>query len=181
MSPTMGEWDKQVGHIRAWANPHNRVKIFKNRECRFGRADVFGEGQYNANDLYNSHVGNDETRSIIVPEGLIAKLFVDDMYSGQSVTIVGPAEFCNGMPQGFPEGAMSSIQVIKNVPPPPPKISSNGYWSVVATSAEPSISLTWGSSYEKGKTVTKDDQMSITNSVETSLVFASASVSTTFA
>ena len=131
--------------------------------------------------MYNGHVGNDETRAISVPDGLIAKLYVDDMYSGQTITIVGPAEYCNGFPENFPGAAMSSIQVIKNIPPPPPKISSNGYWSVVATAAEPSITLTWGSSYEKGKTVTKEDQMSITNSVETSLVFASASVSTSFA
>jgi len=59
--------------------------------------------------LYNGHVGNDETRAISVPDGLIAKLYVDDMYSGQTITIVGPAEYCNGFPENFPGAAMSSI------------------------------------------------------------------------
>ena len=116
-STVIGEMDDKISYIRTWPKPNDHVvTIFKDYECYFSRVDLMHPGYYNIDAISRSHVGDDELSAIDVPPNMTAILYADPNYTGTSVTIVGPARYCNGLPNNFPDNAMSSMKVYYNEP-----------------------------------------------------------------
>lgn len=183
MSPEAAGMNDNISWIEVWKKDPKKpmVSIFRDYGCYFGNADLLQEGFYNIDDIRNTHVGNDQLSAIHVPKDMTAVLYADPNYTGHTATIRGPATFCgpNQLPNKFPDNAVSAMKVYHHSTP---KIMTDGQWVVAENkvgAGDLTVSLSKGYTVEHGQTLSEEDTISITSSVEESLLFETASVSTT--
>lgn len=180
MSPQASGMNDSISFIEVWKKDPKKpaVSIFRHQGCYFGNADLLYEGFYNKDDIKKTHVGVGRMSAIHVPQDMTATLYSRSNFSGKTVTITGPATFCQGLPGKFPDDSMTSMKVYHHAAP---KIVTNGQWIVAENkvgAGDLTVSLTKGYTVEHGKTLSNEDTISITTSVEESLLFETASVST---
>lgn len=84
--------------------------LFRDPGCRLGLAGVFGGGDFDLGDLEVNHIANDSMSSLIIDDGVKVILYEDANYQGVSVTLEGPASFCNSIPH-FDDNTLSSMRV----------------------------------------------------------------------
>lgn len=173
----MKNFNNKVSFIKTWKKPEDHsITLFKEVGCYFGNADVFKPGYYDIDDL--GHVGNDEASGIMIPQDVTVTIFEDPHFAGKSVKIQGPAKICNDF-KGLDRNSLSSMIVDYEKPV---AIKTEGSWAAQSgtVGGDLSLSLTKTYSSSKGTTLSHSETLSITNSISESLVFESASVSTTF-
>ena len=70
------------------------VQIYNKERFEGAFSSIYAEGQYDTEDIKSHHAGiygaSNGLRSIIVPSGLVATLYRDDYFTGESLTLVGP-------------------------------------------------------------------------------------------
>lgn len=71
------------------------VSIFGKKNFKIPFGGIFKKGKYTSDQLVENHIGTPgnmyPARSIRVPEGLSVRLFTEDNFLGESLTIEGPA------------------------------------------------------------------------------------------